>query len=61
MLAKWNGKLIAVSFLFNLTQLGLPHIKKDQLCSRAKSTWKTELNPDAVFSARALQELQLEK
>ena len=28
MLAKWNGKLIAVSFLLNLTQLELPHIRK---------------------------------
>ena len=53
MLAKRNGKLIAVSFLFNLTPLGLPHVKKERLCSRAKSTWKRKFHPDAVFSARA--------
>ena len=39
MLAKWNGKLIAVSFLLNLTALGLPHTKKGRLWNMAKSTW----------------------
>ena len=53
MLAKWNGKLISVRFLLNLTPLGLPHIKKGRLYSRAKSKWKSEFHPDAFFSARA--------
>ena len=55
MLAKLNGKLIAVSFLLNLTPLGLLHIKKSQLGSRAKSTWKIEFHPEAVFPTRAQQ------
>ena len=42
MLAKWNGKLIAVSIC----------IKKGRLCSRAKSTWKSEFHPYAVISAK---------
>ena len=53
MLAKWNGKLIAVSFLLNLTPLELPHIRKGRLCSMAKSTWKSEFHLYAVFSIRA--------
>ena len=53
MLAKWNGKLIAVSSLLNLTRLGLSHIKKGRLCSMAKSTWKSEFHPYMVFSSRA--------
>ena len=52
MLAKWNEKLIAVSFLLNLTPLGLPHIKKGRPCSRAKSTWKCKFQHYAVFSAK---------
>ena len=52
MLAKWNGKLIAVSILLNLTPLGLPHIKKGRLCSRAKSMWKSEFHPYAVISTK---------
>ena len=28
MIAKWNAKLIAVSFLLNFSPLELPHIKK---------------------------------
>ena len=40
MLAKWNAKLIAVSYLLNLTPLELPHIKKGRLWNMAKSTWK---------------------
>ena len=53
MLTKWNGKLIAVSFLLNLTSLGLSHIKKGLLCSMVKSTWKSEFHPYAVFLTRA--------
>ena len=53
MLAKWNGNLIAVSSLLNLTPLGLPHIKKDQLWSMARSTCKSEFHPYEVFSTRA--------
>ena len=33
MLAKWNKKLIAISFLLNLIPLGLPDIKKGRLWS----------------------------
>ena len=32
MLAKWNGKLNAVSFLLNLIPLGLPNIKRKAGC-----------------------------
>ena len=45
MLVKWNWKLIAVSFLLNLTRLELPHIKKGRLYSMAKSKWKSEFYP----------------
>ena len=61
MLAKLNGKLIAVSFLLNLTPLGLLHIKTDRLCSMPKSTWKSEFHPYAVFSTRAQQSLMPSK
>ena len=40
MLARWNGKLIAVSFLLNLIPLGLPHITKGRLGNMAKSRGK---------------------
>ena len=53
MLAKWNGKLIAVSCLLNLTPLGLPHIKKHRHWHMVKSTWKSEFHPSTVFSTRA--------
>ena len=53
MLAKWNGKLVAVSSLLSLTPLGLLHIKKSRLCSLAKYTCKSEFRPYAVFSIRA--------
>ena len=53
MLAKWNRKLIAVSFVLNLTPLGFLHIKKGRLCSMDKSTWKSEFHRYAVFSTRA--------
>ena len=59
--SKCNGKLIAVSFLLNLTLLGLPHIKKGRLCSRAKSTWKSEFHPYAVFSAKAQRSVMFAK
>ena len=53
MLAKWNGKLITVNFLLNLTPLGLPYINKGRLWIMAKSTRKSEFHPYAVFSTRA--------
>ena len=54
MLAKWNGKLIAVSFLLNLTPWGLPHIKKGRPWNMAKSTLKSKFHllPYVVFSTR---------
>ena len=58
MLAKWNGKLIAVCFLLNLTPLVLPHIKKDRLCSMDKSTCKSEFHPYVLFSTRAQKRVQ---
>ena len=42
MLGKWKEKLFAVSYLLNLTQLGLPFIKKGRLWSMAKSRCKRE-------------------
>ena len=50
---KWNGKLIAVSYLLNLTPLGLRLIKKGRLWSMIRSTWKSKFHPCAIFSARA--------
>ena len=58
MLAKWNGKLIAVSFLLNLTPLGLPHIKKGRPCSRAKSTWKSEFHPKSTAESQTKREFR---
>ena len=49
MLAKWNGKLIAVSFLLNLTPLGLPHIKKGRLWNMVKSTWISKFHLTRSF------------
>ena len=49
MLAKWNEKSIAVSYLLNLATLGLPHIKKDRLWSMAKSTCKSEFHTSRSF------------
>ena len=52
MLTKWNGKLIAVSYLLNLTPLGFLHINKSRLWSKAKSKCKSEFHPYAVFLTR---------
>ena len=54
-----NGKLIAVSFLLNLTPLGLPHKEKGRLCSRAKSKWKSKFHPYPVFSAKVQRSIML--
>ena len=61
MLAKWNGKLIVLSFLLDLTPLGLPHIKEGRLCSMAESTRKSELHPYQTFSTRAHRSVMLSK
>ena len=49
MLAKWNGKLIALSDLLNLTPLELPHIKKGRLWNMAKSTWISKFHLTRSF------------
>ena len=53
MLAKWNGKLIAVIFLLNLTLLGLSYMNKGRLWNMAKSTWKSEFYSYVVCLTRA--------
>ena len=53
MLAKWNRRLIAISYILNLSPLGLPHIKEGRLWSMTKSTCKSEFHPYPVFSTRA--------
>ena len=52
MLAKWNEKLIAVSYFLNLTPLALPYIKKGRSWSMAKYLWESQFHPCAGFSAR---------
>ena len=54
MLAKWNGKLIAVSYLLK-NFLRIPAHSDGRLWNMAKSTRKSEFHPCVVFSIRALQ------
>ena len=52
LLAKWNGKLIAVSFFLNLTPLGLSHIKKagSEACQIHVEKWI--LHVRSLFNGR---------